>query len=105
MKRRSFAIILSSLVAAYAATAFLAETTGCVDGVTPDCSGDSGCGPDEVLPVGDGAIPEASTEAGANDGGVSDGGDGSVDGASDAARRDGAVDAGDAAKPADARAG
>ena len=101
MKRRSFAIILSSLVAAYGATAFLAETTGCVDGVTPDCSGDSGCGPDEVTPVDDGAAPDAGSDSG----GGSDGGDGSVDGASDAARRDGGADAGDAAKPADARAG
>ena len=104
MKRRSFAIILSSLVAAYAATAFLAETTGCVDGVTPDCSGDSGCGPDEVAPVDDGGAPDAGGDAG----GGSDGGDAGVDGASDAARRDGGDgggDAGDAAKPADARAG
>jgi hypothetical protein len=104
MKRRSFAIILSSLVAAYAATAFLAETTGCVDGVTPDCSGDSGCGPDEVTPADDGATPDASPDASPDSGGASDGG-GSVDGASDAARRDGAADAGDAAKPTDARAG
>ena len=102
MKRRSFAIILSSLVAAYAATSFLLEGTGCVDGTTPDCSGDSGCGPDEPV-TSDGAASDSATDAGeSRDAG--DGGDAGGDGGKDAAR-DGGADAGDAGKPTDARAG
>ncbi len=91
MKRRSFAIILSSLVAAYAVTSFLAESTGCVDGATPDCSdAQSGCGPevsetgaplDGALldGAGDGPAPEAGTEDAARDASTGDARDGGPD--------------------------
>ena len=62
---------LRALLSAFAvASAFASLGATCVDGVTPDCAGDAGCGPSNIDGSADAdasiTLPEAGNDAGAD---------------------------------------